>query len=170
MRENQKAGWQSCSRSLTKRPPDSCPSPTNQIIKILGKSFWQSSIHGADDPNQGFRQTYRTINQKTKRVFYIGMIQKHCPVQLSIGSANINGLLALPKKCTLHKTNEDGISAQTQSENWYKVYLGMQLRTEETSDWLKSQETDEEYGMFSRCAARNQNIHQKDSNLHQQLH
>jgi hypothetical protein len=24
--------------------------------------------------------------------------------------------------------------------------------------------------MFSRCAARNQNIHQKDSNLHQQLH
>ena len=49
----------------------------------------------------------------TKRVSYIDMIQRHCSVQLSIGSANIDGLIHFSKKFTLHRKNEDGTKTPT---------------------------------------------------------
>ena len=50
---------------------------------------------------------------ETKRASYIDMIQKHGTIQLSMGSANINGLINNSKKFSLHRTNEDGTPAPT---------------------------------------------------------
>jgi hypothetical protein len=50
---------------------------------------------------------------ETKRASYIDMIQKHGTIQLSMGSANINGLINFAKKFSLHRTNEDGTPAAT---------------------------------------------------------
>ena len=49
----------------------------------------------------------------TKRESHIDMIQKQGSVQLSMGSANINGLIHFNKKYTLHRTNEDKTRAPT---------------------------------------------------------
>ena len=49
----------------------------------------------------------------TKRESYIDMVQKSGSVQLSMGSANINGLVQFNKKYTLRRENEDGTPAPT---------------------------------------------------------
>ena len=49
----------------------------------------------------------------TKRASYIDMIQKQGSVQLSMGSANINGLIHFNKEFTLRRTNEDRTRAPT---------------------------------------------------------
>ena len=49
----------------------------------------------------------------TKRASYIGMIQTQGSVQLSMGSASIDGLIHFFKKFTLRRENEDGTKAPT---------------------------------------------------------
>ena len=49
----------------------------------------------------------------TKREYYVQMVQDVGAVQLSMGSANINGLIQFNKKYTLRRENEDGTPAPT---------------------------------------------------------
>ena len=49
----------------------------------------------------------------SKRASYINMIQKQGSVQLSMGSANIDGVNHFSKKFILRRTNEDGTKAPT---------------------------------------------------------
>ena len=49
----------------------------------------------------------------TKTASYIDMIQKHGSVQLSMGSANINGLINFSKKFVLYRTKNNGTQAST---------------------------------------------------------
>ena len=49
----------------------------------------------------------------TKRVSYIDIIQKQVSIQLSVRSANIDGLIHFSRKFILRRINEDGTKAPT---------------------------------------------------------
>ena len=70
----------------------------------------------------------------TKREYYVQMVQDAGAVQLSMGSANINGLVQFNKKYTLRRENADGTPAPTIRKS---VQAVMRYQTlDEDNIWL----------------------------------
>ena len=90
-----------------------------QLLSLLAeaksRNLWEDTFGRAAFMVQMIQTkvTDKDTGLATNRVFYIDVVQKHVSVQLSVGSANNDGLINFSMKFVLHRINEDGTQGPT---------------------------------------------------------